>query len=175
MTISYHAEAEFTSKNKEIPIFIDDSLIVVGEDAFIINSLLEYPSCFELIHKITGERHIVIATKTHQGIEISLNGYTYSAKISNATQFTYGSIIMSGSHASSSSIKVNAPMPGLLKAINVSIGQSVKKGEAIFVLEAMKMENAIKSPINGYIKEMFAQSGSAIEKGFLLCTISQHE
>jgi biotin carboxyl carrier protein len=66
-------------------------------------------------------------------------------------------------------------MPGLLKAINVTIGQTVKKGEVIFVLEAMKMENALKSPMNGIIKEIYAEAGSAIEKGFVLCTIGPIE
>jgi biotin carboxyl carrier protein len=66
-------------------------------------------------------------------------------------------------------------MPGLLKVINVTIGQIVKKGEVIFVLEAMKMENALKSPINGIIKEIHVNEGSAIEKGFVLCTIGPIE
>lgn len=175
MAISYHAEAEFSAENKGIPIFVEGSSIIVGKDAFIVNSLLEYPSCYELINQSTGERHIVIATKTHQGIDISLNGYTYSSKVSDARQYEYGAIIKSGADTIISIVKVNAPMPGLLKAINVTIGQAVKKGEVIFVLEAMKMENALKSPMNGIIKEIHAEVGSAIEKGFVLCTIGPLE
>ena len=175
MTISYHAESDFSSKNSETPILIEGSSIVFGEEAFIVNSLLDYPSCFELIHQETGERHTIIATKTNQGFDISLNGYTYSAKVSNPLQFTQGLIINSGAGASSGISKVQAPMPGLLKSVNVLIGQIVKKGETIFVLEAMKMENAIKSPMNGIIKTIHAEEGSAIEKGFLLCTIGQNE
>lgn len=175
MAISYHAEAEFTNEIKGEPIFVEGSTLSIGQDTFIVNSLLEYPSCYELIHQISGDRHIVIATKTNQGIDISLNGYTYSIKVSDSRQFALGTIILSGAGTSSSTVKVNAPMPGLLKAINVSAGQIVKKGESIFILEAMKMENAIKSPINGIIKEIHVKSGSAIEKGFVLCTIGPQE
>jgi biotin carboxyl carrier protein len=175
MAISYHAEAEFSIENKDNPIFVEGSSIILGKDAFIVNSLLDYPSCFELINQTSGERHIVIATKNHEGIDISLNGYTYSVQVSDSRQFEYGAIIMSGADLSNTTVKVNAPMPGLLKSINVTIGQTIKKGEAIFVLEAMKMENALKSPMNGIIKEIYAQTGSAIEKGFALCTIGPIE
>lgn len=175
MAISYHAEAEFSAENKGVPIFVEGSSIIIGKDAFIVNSLLEYPSCYELINQSSGERNIVIATKTHQGIDISLNGYTYSSKVSEARQYEYGAIIKSGVDAFISTVKVNAPMPGLLKAINVTIGQTVKKGEVIFVLEAMKMENALKSPMNGVIKEINVETGSAIDKGFVLCTIGPIE
>jgi biotin carboxyl carrier protein len=175
MAISYHAEAEFSAENKDNLIFVEGSSIIVGKDAFIVHSLLEYPSCYEMINQSSSERHIVIATKTHQGIDISLNGYTYSSKVSDNRQYEYGTIIKSGAASLLSIVKVNAPMPGLLKVINVTIGQTVKKGEVIFVLEAMKMENALKSPINGIIKEINVKEGSAIEKGFVLCTIGPIE
>ena len=175
MAISYHAEAEFSAEDKGIPIFVEGSSIIVGKDAFIVNSLLEYPSCYELINQSSGERYVVIATKTQHGIDISLNGYTYCAKVSDSRQYEYGLIIKSGADTSVSIVKVNAPMPGLLKAINVTIGQTVKKGEVIFVLEAMKMENALKSPMNGIIIEIHAEAGFAIDKGFGLCTIGPIE
>ena len=175
MTISYHAESEFSPQSKETPIFIEGSTIVFGEDSFIVNSILEYPTCFEMIHQKTGESHTVIAIKTNQGIEISLNGYSYVAKVHNPLQYAFGTVIQSGAGASSTISKVQAAMPGLLKSVNVKIGQTVRKGESIFVLEAMKMENAIKSPMNGIIKHIHVEAGSAIEKGFLLCTIGPNE
>lgn len=47
----------------------------------------------------------------------------------------------------------------------------VKKGDTLFTLEAMKMENAIKSPIAGTIQHLTAQEGIAVEKGTLLCVV----
>lgn len=63
---------------------------------------------------------------------------------------------------------IKAPMPGLIVSINVSPGQSVKKGDALAVLEAMKMENILKSPGEGVVKNVLVQKGAAIDKGQVL-------
>jgi len=63
---------------------------------------------------------------------------------------------------------IKAPMPGMVINILVSEGQEVKKGDALIVLEAMKMENILKSPTDGTIKKIAAVKGSAVEKNQLL-------
>jgi biotin carboxyl carrier protein len=63
---------------------------------------------------------------------------------------------------------VKAPMPGMVLKILVNEGQEVKKGDALLVLEAMKMENILKSPADGTIKKISAQKGIAVEKNQLL-------
>ena len=62
-------------------------------------------------------------------------------------------------------------MPGLLKGIAIVDGQTVRKGETLFTLEAMKMENAIKTPVSGVIRNIGVVEGSALEKGALMCTV----
>ena len=64
--------------------------------------------------------------------------------------------------------EIKAPMPGLVIDILVNEGDEIKKGDSVFVLEAMKMENVIKSPTDGIIKEIFAEKGKAVEKNFRL-------
>lgn len=63
---------------------------------------------------------------------------------------------------------IKAPMPGMVLSILVKEGQEVKKGEALIVLEAMKMENILKSPSDGVVKKIAAIKGSAVEKNQLL-------
>lgn len=63
---------------------------------------------------------------------------------------------------------VKAPMPGLVLDINVSIGQQVTKGEPLLILEAMKMENVLKSQGEGIIKSIEVVKGDAVEKGSIL-------
>jgi biotin carboxyl carrier protein len=63
---------------------------------------------------------------------------------------------------------IKAPMPGMVLNILVSEGQEVKKGDALIVLEAMKMENVLKSPTDGIIKKIAIQKGTAVEKNQLL-------
>jgi biotin carboxyl carrier protein len=60
--------------------------------------------------------------------------------------------------------EVKAPMPGMVLNIIVSTGDEVKKGDALLVLEAMKMENIIKSPRDGKVKTVKAIKGTAVEK-----------
>jgi biotin carboxyl carrier protein len=63
---------------------------------------------------------------------------------------------------------VKAPMPGMVLNVLVSEGQEVKKGDALIVLEAMKMENILKSPSDGTIKKIAITKGVAVEKNQLL-------
>ncbi len=63
---------------------------------------------------------------------------------------------------------IKAPMPGMVLNILVSEGQEVKKGDALIVLEAMKMENILKSPTDGIIKKIAINKGVAVEKNQLL-------
>jgi len=63
---------------------------------------------------------------------------------------------------------IKAPMPGLILEIQVAKGQEVKRGDAILILEAMKMENIIKSSGDGVVKKIVVEKGQAVEKGGVL-------
>lgn len=63
---------------------------------------------------------------------------------------------------------IKAPMPGLILEINVSVGQEVKQGDNLLILEAMKMENSFSSPRDGIIKSIAVAKGDAVDKGQLL-------
>jgi biotin carboxyl carrier protein len=63
---------------------------------------------------------------------------------------------------------LKAPMPGLVRSISVQEGQAVQKGEAILILEAMKMENIIKAAHDGVVKKIAVQEGQAVEKNAVL-------
>ena len=64
--------------------------------------------------------------------------------------------------------EVKAPMPGMVLKILVTEGDQVNKGDALLVLEAMKMENIIKSPADGLVKKINAVQGTAVEKNQVL-------
>ena len=65
-----------------------------------------------------------------------------------------------------------APMPGLVSSYAVEIGQAVKVGETVVVLEAMKMENSMPAPVAGVVKSLPAPVGSTVRKGDVLATIA---
>ena len=64
--------------------------------------------------------------------------------------------------------EIKAPMPGMVLNILVKEGDEVNKGDALIVLEAMKMENILKSPSHGIIKKIAITKGTAVEKNQLL-------
>ena len=69
-------------------------------------------------------------------------------------------------------VPVAAPMPGIVSAYAVEIGQPVSAGDTIVVLEAMKMENSMPAPVSGVVKTLPAPVGSTVRKGDILATIT---
>ena len=67
--------------------------------------------------------------------------------------------------------QVSAPMPGTILSVNIAVGDSVKRGQVLMILEAMKMENEIMCPRDGRITAIQTSKGAAVESGTPLCTI----
>lgn len=98
---------------------------------------------------------------------VKINNTSYTLDIKDK----YDDLLHSLGLDSLASKKVNdikAPMPGMVLNILVTEGQEVKKGDALIVLEAMKMENILKSPTDGIIKKIAISKGIAVEKNQLL-------
>ena len=70
------------------------------------------------------------------------------------------------------SISVKAPMPGNIMKVNVKVGSSVKKGDVLMVLEAMKMENDICAPEDGTVASVEVAQGATVETDALLVTLN---
>ena len=73
--------------------------------------------------------------------------------------------------ASGAGESITSPMPGNILAVNVAAGDTVKKGQVLMILEAMKMENEIMAPHDGKVTAVAVTKGAAVESGALLCTI----
>ena len=69
-------------------------------------------------------------------------------------------------------VSVTSPMPGNILAVKVSVGQNVKKGDTICVLEAMKMENDIPAPQDGVIASINVQKGASVGANDVLATLN---
>jgi biotin carboxyl carrier protein len=67
-----------------------------------------------------------------------------------------------------SALEIKAPMPGLVLQVTVQEGQEMRKGDNLLVLEAMKMENMLKSPTDGIIKKIYISKGDKVEKNQVL-------
>jgi biotin carboxyl carrier protein len=80
--------------------------------------------------------------------------------------------LSAASAAAAGPAPVVAPMPGLIVRLHVQVGDQVQAGQAVVVMEAMKMENELRAPAAGTIKAIHAQPGKAVEKGTLLVELS---
>lgn len=68
--------------------------------------------------------------------------------------------------------ELTAPMPGQVRAVNVSEGDNVTKGQTLMVLEAMKMEIRIQSPGDGTVSKLFVKQGETVEREQMLIEVS---
>lgn len=67
--------------------------------------------------------------------------------------------------------ELTAPMPGQVRAVNVSEGEAVVKGQTLMVLEAMKMEIRIQAPSDGTVKKLSVKQGQTVEREQVLITV----
>ena len=67
--------------------------------------------------------------------------------------------------------KVPSPMPGTILSVAVSVGQAVKSGDVLMVLEAMKMENDIVAPCDGTVKQILVSKGATVNTDDVLAVI----
>lgn len=110
---------------------------------------------------------VVKADIKEKSFTISVNGNKYQLVVKDKFDELLHSLGLDAM-ASKKVNEIKAPMPGLVLDVKVNEGDTVKKGDAILVLEAMKMENNIKSPTDGIVKKIHVKKGMAVEKNQVL-------
>ncbi len=76
------------------------------------------------------------------------------------------------SAAPAAGAQIKAPMPGTILDVKVQNNQTVKKGDVLVILEAMKMENEIQAPCDGKVTGVNVRKGDTVETQALICTIA---
>ncbi|MDK2842910.1 MAG: hypothetical protein PWQ17_2416 [Anaerophaga sp.] len=125
----------------------------------------------EYIIEVDGKKHTgeMIRIRQNKCI-VSVNGNTYSFEIT--TESSHRRTKKIKEESANASLKLAAPLPGKIVEIIAEKGQKVKKGEAVLILEAMKMQNEIQSPVNGTIKGVNVRTGEPVMKDQTLMDIS---
>ena len=117
--------------------------------------------------------------------EITLNGKTYEVEVEECEAVITSSVPAAApvqqtapvaEAAPSQSVSaegrsIPSPMPGTILSVNVSVGQAVKSGDVLMVLEAMKMENDISAPCDGTVKQLLVSKGSTVNTDDVLVVI----
>lgn len=102
---------------------------------------------------------------------VKVNGNVYSLSIKDQFDQLLQQLGMDNL-AASKILQVKAPMPGLVLSVLIKEGDTVKKGDNLLVLEAMKMENMIKSPTDGIVKKVEIIQSDKVEKNQLLISFT---
>ena len=72
----------------------------------------------------------------------------------------------------SGEVAIRAPMPGLVVAVPVQLGQPIEAGDNLVILESMKMENELKAPRSGHVERINVQAGDSVEQNQVLVVIA---
>ena len=145
----------------------DGRLLINGERADADIQQLQ-PSIFHVLNDLKSYNTEVVSfdreTKT---AEMKVNGTIYKVEAKDQFDILLDQLGMSAINSARVS-EIKAPMPGLVLKLFVNEGTEVKKGDNLFILEAMKMENIIKSPADVIVKSVKIKPGDKVEKNQVL-------
>ena len=122
-----------------------------------------------ILQKGSQKFHCKILKKNNkdQLFVIKINGNISTIRIVKAVEKTIEKLGINKKSQQNINI-LKAPMPGLILKLMVKVGDQIKKGEALIILEAMKMENILSSPVDGTIKGIKVKPQQTVEKNNVL-------
>lgn len=145
------------------------------------NSKLEYQTTVHfrdnafLVEQENGE-HLISGQLSDKQLRVNIEGERFTATVIERDNLL--SLFVKGSEYhlelkqeglsgddDSANANLTAPMPGTIISVMVEAGEKVEAGQAILVMEAMKMEHTIKAPADGVVTELFYQSGDLVDDG----------
>ena len=107
-------------------------------------------------------------TEEDGGYVVHVEGEAYAIRVEEETRYI---IRTRGGTAGAGGQVLKAPMPGRVVLVEVAVGQAVKPGDGLVILEAMKMENEFKAAVSGTVKEIRVESGQTVNPGDVLLVI----
>jgi biotin carboxyl carrier protein len=155
-------------KTFEIEIQGDGSLLVNGEPRSVDFRVLA-PQFYSII--MNNLSYELVIEERGDDIEVLMHGRLYNARVMDER-----AQLMAMRHAllmtDTGDVNVKAPMPGLVVAVPVTVGQEVKAGQSVLILESMKMQNELKAPRDGVIGAIHVEPGQSVEQNKVLVTIT---
>ena len=149
---------DISSSGKVFTLTVDDKTILAE---------VLYSEHGKLDLLIDGKRVTAYISSDNAKRWVTVNGQTFIlTKSSGARQSRHG-----GHHTAG---ELTAPMPGQVRAVNVSEGEAVTKGQTLLVLEAMKMEIRIQAAQDGVVKKLFVKQGQTVDREQALIEIEEN-
>ncbi|DAC64195.1 TPA: biotin/lipoyl-binding protein [Candidatus Thalassarchaeaceae archaeon] len=120
---------------------------------------------------VDGEEFEVILEKKGENWDVEIEGFNFSIKIDQGNSTNSSKKRKRGGSKRKLSGKISSSIPGKIVSLNVKLGDIVKQGQVVMILEAMKMQNEIQAPLSGEIIEINCLSGESIEANMPLIVI----
>ncbi len=131
----------------------------------IVEVQLEYVADGQLTFILDGRKIDAYVSADGKRRWVSFGGQTWMLEKSSGAA--------RGSAGGASSGRLLAPMPGQIRAVNVSEGEMVTKGQTLIVLEAMKMEIRIQAPMEGVVARLAVEVGQTVEREEMLAEVGE--
>lgn len=149
------SSTEGTIQINDQPVELDIQTLIEGKSLHILNNNRSF------------NVEILEVNQEEKIQTIKVNGNTYTVAIEDKYDILLKQLGME--MTSTNKVQdVKAPMPGLVIKVTVEEGQEVKKGDSLLILEAMKMENILKSTRDGIVSKVLVAKGDKIEKNAVL-------
>ena len=140
--------------------------VVVGDEAVEVDARPAAEGIWSLL--IGTVSHVVDVSDRDGGCIVEVDGETYHIRVEEETRYI---IRTRGGKGEATGQVLKAPMPGKVVHIEVEVGQAVKPGDGLVVLEAMKMENEFRAVVAGHVREIRVAVGHAVNPGDTLVVI----
>ena len=132
--------------------------------------------CVQLSHNsysliLSGKSHYLTINPLLEGYEVNVDHHTNLVQVQDELDILLDKFGMQSEKLQHAG-EIHAQIPGLVSHLFVKEGNTVQVEQKLFILEAMKMENEIDSPIQGTVKRIHIPTGSKVEKGDLIMEIS---
>lgn len=169
-------QAEIGENTYRIEVLDDHTLSFDGKKLSFDIQPGDNPAHYSLIldgksHQVWVEPCDPCSDGTPRSARVQTGGFTFEIRVDDERSLKLRQFAAVDSSTQSVG-QVMAPMPGLVVKLLVSEGDTVKKGDGIVIVEAMKMENEIRAPISGTIEEIRVTNRQAVEKGEILAVIN---
>ena len=161
--ITVNNNHSFKVEEREGVVFLEDEEFTYDIQQIDSNT-------FHILHKNKSYNAEIVSIdrKSKTGV-LKINGNEYRVSLKDQYDLLLANMGMSLTKKSNTAV-LKAPMPGMVLKILVTEGDSLKKGDDLLVLEAMKMENIIKCSENVIIKSIDVLTGAIVEKNQVLLT-----
>ncbi len=158
-------------KSEEIVLILSDDELLLGGQK-LKYEIYQVNPYFKLLRIGSKNYRFALCDREEKSVGYLTEGHYFRYSVQTRLEKAIDEIT-SHQKESQKIFDVKSPMPGLVLKIKKRSGDIVQANESVLILEAMKMENDIKSPSSGIIKELLADEKQSVEKGTLLFRIEQ--